>query len=380
MQIIEIGLDFICNLHNQLISLLETEEEYNGYYYSVGEAITLVILGSICGLRNVRQIWMWAKQDRIKGFLKEKFQISRIPCYYWLLCILKMIKPESMNKCFNAWVMSMLPEEKAHTVSLDGKTIRSTEKMKSYSSPLHIVSAQLGEMGLTYAQRTVDGKSNEIPAVQKLLAELDISGCIIVADALNCQKETAKTVIKGKGDYLLEAKSNQPTLKKEIEDYVQDESLQKGMDTCCTKEKNRDRLETRTAYTTEDIDWLRGKSDWENLRCIGSIHTEFETKKGKTSEWHHYICSRPLTAKELLIHARLEWSVESMHWLLDVHFGEDFCRVEDSNVQQNLNMARKAALNMVKLYKKRTAQKLPLSNIMFNCLLDPETILYVLGE
>jgi len=66
---------------------LETEEEYDGYYYSVGEAITLVILGSICGLRNVRRIWMWATRDKIKGFLKEKFQINRIPCYYWLLCI-----------------------------------------------------------------------------------------------------------------------------------------------------------------------------------------------------------------------------------------------------------------------------------------------------
>ncbi len=285
-----------------------------------------------------------------------------------------------MNKCFNAWVMSMLPEDKAHTVSLDGKTICSTEKMKSYSSPLHIVSAQLGEMGLTYAQRTVDGKSNEIPAVQKFLTELDISGCIIVADALNCQKETAKAVINGKGDYLFEAKGNQPTLKKEIEDYVQDESLQKEMDTYCTKEKNRDRIETRTAYTTVDIDWLHGKSDWEKLCCIGAIHTEFETKNGKTNEWHYYICSRPLTAKELLIHARLEWSVESMHWLLDVHFCEDFCRVADRYIQQNLNMARKAALNMIKLYKKRTAQKLPLSNIMFNCLLEPKTILYVLGE
>ncbi len=359
---------------------LETEEEYDGYYYSVGEAITIVILGSICGLCNIRQIWMWGTKDRIKEFLKEKFQINRIPCYYWLLCILKMIKPESMNKCFNAWVMSLLPEDKAHTVSLDGKTICSTEKMERYSSPLHIVSAQSGEMGLTYAKRTVDGKSNEIPAVQKLLSELDISGCIIVADALNCQKETAKAVIKWKGDYLLEAKGNQPMLKKEIGDYVQDENLRSEMDTCSTKEKNQDRIETRTAYITVDIDWLHGKSGWKNLRCIGSIYTEFETKKGKTSEWHCYICSRSFTAQELFTHARLEWPVESMHWLLDVHFGEDFCRVKDKNVQQNLNMARKAALNMVKSYKKRTASKLPLSNIMFNCLLEPKTILYVLGE
>ncbi len=74
----------------------------------------------------------------------------------------------------------------------------------------------LSEMGLTYAQWTVDGKSNEIPAVQKLLTELDISGCIIVADALNCQKETTKAVVRGKSDYIFEAKGNQPTLKKEI--------------------------------------------------------------------------------------------------------------------------------------------------------------------
>ena len=114
--------------------------------------------------------------------------------------------------------------------------------MKKCSTPLHIVSAQLGELGLTYAQETVDDKSNEIPAVQKLLEELDISGCMVVADALNCQKETAKVVVSGKGDYLLDAKGNQGTLKKEIEDYVQDEELRKGMDTCRQTEKNRERI------------------------------------------------------------------------------------------------------------------------------------------
>lgn len=57
---------------------------------------------------------------------------------------------------------------------------------------MHIVSAHLGELGLTLGQRSVDGKTNEIPAVQALLEELDIIGCMIVADALNCQKETAR--------------------------------------------------------------------------------------------------------------------------------------------------------------------------------------------
>ena len=360
------------------VELEEEHEGYKGYFYSVAETITLVMLGSMCGLRNAKQIWQWGTNDKVKEFLKEKFQINRVPSYYWLLCLLKMVKPSSMNKCFNAWVMSMLPEEKALTIALDGKTVRSTEKMKSYSSPLHIVSAQLGEMGLTYAQRAVDGKSNEISAVQKLLEELDISGCMVVADALNCQKETAKAVVKGNGDYLLDVKGNQSTLKKDIEDYVQDKELQKSMDVCSKTEKSRDRIETRTAYSSTDIDWLHGKSDWANLQCIGAIHTEFDTPKGRTSEWHYYISSRPLTAEQLLRHARLEWSVESMHWLLDVHFAEDYCRVENRNVQQTLNIVRKIALNMIKLYKQETASKLALSNIMFSCLLDPSMMMRIL--
>jgi predicted transposase YbfD/YdcC len=42
---------------------------------------------------------------------------------------------------------------------------------------------------------------------------LGIEGCIVVADALNCQKETAKAIVDGKADYLLSVKDNQETLK-----------------------------------------------------------------------------------------------------------------------------------------------------------------------
>lgn len=361
---------------------VEVEEKYtgyDGYYYSVAEAITLIIVGSLCGLRSIRQIWLWATNDKIKEFLKEKFQINRVPSYYWLLCLLKMVKPESMSRCFNEWIKSMLPEETTQTIAVDGKTVRSTKKMKNCSAPLHIVSAQLGELGLTYGQKAVDDKSNEIPAVQKLLEELDISGCIVVADALNCQKETARIIVEGKGDYLLDAKGNQGALKKEIEGYIQDEELRKGMDMCSQTEKNRGRIETRTAYSSTEIGWMCEKSNWANLQCIGAIHTEFDTLKGRTSEWHYYISGRPLTAQELLKHARLEWSVESMHWLLDVHFTEDYCRVENRNVQQTLNIVRKIALNLVKLYKKETSSKLALSNIMLNCLVDSSMIMRILG-
>lgn len=233
----------------------------------------------------------------------------------------------------------------------------------------------MAELGITLGQKAVNDKSNEIPAVRELITLLDVKGCLIVADALNCQKETARVIIENGGDYLLSVKDNHSEIKAEIVDYVNDVCLQKTMDKSTKTEKNRGRSETRTAYVTNDIDWLFGKEEWANLVCIGAINTKFRTTKGKTDEWHYYISSRNLTAEELLTHARLEWSVESMHWLLDVHFGEDLCRVLDQNTQENLNIIRKIVLNIIRNYKNNHDIKTSFSELMFECLLNPSDII-----
>lgn len=245
---------------------VETSESYDGYIFSISQAITIVILGSICGLKSVRQIHQWAESESARKLLKEKFAIERIPCYYWLLSLLKMIKPESLSQCLNKWAASFLPEDRSGlTLTLDGKTVRATEKMSSCESPLHIISSQVSALGLTLGSKSVEGKSNEIPAVQKLLAELDIAGCLVVADALNCQKETAKAAISGKADYLLSVKANQPSLMQDIADYVQDADVRAQMDQQTTTEKNRSRIEKRTAFVTEDSSWLPEKANWSTF-------------------------------------------------------------------------------------------------------------------
>lgn len=356
-------------------SEVETEREYDGYIYSVQEAIIITLLGSLCGLKNISQIHQWAENERVRTFLKEKWSIKRIPCYYWLLCLMKIIKPASLNACFQHWAASLVPPESGKlTIAVDGKTVASTASMSSYSHPLHIISAQLSELGITLGQTSTADKSNEIPAVQKLLDELNLHGCMVVADALNCQKETAARIVAGKADYLLCVKDNQPTLKEDIAAYVADESLQKSMDKTITTEKNRGRLEKRTGYVTCDIGWLPQRKEWKNLACIGAIKAERRIGKAQSIEWHYYISSRPLTAKELLHHARMEWAVERLHWLLDIHFDEDSCRIEDKNIQQNLNMLRKIALNLIKQYQSRASSKRPISKIMLDCLLDPSSL------
>ena len=377
------------------LEVLETEWEYDGYFCSIKDAVIIVILGSLCDLQSVKKIHEWATTEHVKKFLSETFGIKRIPCYWWLLSLLAMITPESLNQCMKQWVASIVPQlaaklekeeeeqsnkKKSLTIAVDGKEIRSTEKMKTYDSPLHIVSAHIGELELTLAQRTVESKSNEIPVVPKLIKELEIPGCIVVVDALNCQIETAKAIVEAQADYLLSAKGNQKELMNDIEQYVQDEKLRATMDSVTRTEKGHGRIERRSAYTSDDVGWQPGGREWPALKCIGAVHTQFETSKGVTDEWHYYISSKVLTAEELLHHVRTEWSVESMHWLLDVLFDEDRCRIQSKTIQQNLNMLRKTALNLIRIYKRETRSKQPLNSIMFRALMNPYDLLTVLGK
>ena len=363
----------------------ETTREHNGYTHSIGRVLTIVILGSLCGLDTVEKIHQWAETQRTREFLKEHFAIMTIPTYQWLENLLSIVNPESLNELFTNWVTLLLPESlKNLTIAFDGKTICSTGKMNSYDKPLHILSAYLCELGLTLSQKTVSEKSNEIPAMRELLCLIKIHGCMIVADALHCQTETAEAIVKGGGDYLLNVKGNQETLEQDIEEYVEDETLRSEMQSASTTELNGGRIEKRKAFVSHDVSWMEAHlPKWLNLSCFGAIHRQFTVKGDKdestTNEWHYFISSRQLTAEELLMYARNEWKIESMHWLLDVHFNEDNCRVRHSNINQNLNIIRKIVLNYVRKYKNESRAKIPFSKLMFACLLDCEKILDIIN-
>ena len=359
---------------------VDTIKEHNGYMHSIGRMLTIVILGSLCGLTETVEIQQWAKSQRVKEFLKEHFAIFTIPTYAWMETLLSIIKPESLNQLFTRWATTLLPKVIDDlTIAFDGKSICSTSKTSENGKPLHILSAYLCELGLTISQKTVEKKSNEIPAMRELLELINIHGCMVVADALHCQTETAQAIINGGGDYLLNAKGNQETLEQDIEQYVQNDALRAEMDTATTREKNGGRIEVREAFVCHDVSWMEehlGK--WLGLSCFGAINRRFIVGENTSDEWHYYISSRELTPEELLKYARNEWAIESMHWLLDVHFCEDSCRVRDENINQNLNIIRKIALNYIRNYENESGTKLPFSRLMFACLLDCEKILDIL--
>ena len=110
-------------------------------------------------------------------------------------------------------------------------------------------------------------------------------------------------------------KDNTPALKKSIEECLKEENLH----SFTTKELNGGRIETRTAIATSSLGQLADSKNWPNIVTVGAIHRQFENIKhgSKSDEWHFYISSASLSPEQLLHHARMEWGVESMHWLLE---------------------------------------------------------------
>ena len=69
-----------------------------------------------------------------------------------------------------------------------------------------------------------------------------------------------------------------------------------------------------------------------------------------------------------------------MYWLLDMRFDEDWCRVLNKTIQENLNILRKYALNTIKLFKSNAGSRKPISKIMLDCLLNPYDILKIINS
>jgi predicted transposase YbfD/YdcC len=353
------------------LQVVDDVSGHNGYWYSVSDALIMLITGTLCGLRTVMDIHEWACAKPARTFLKEQFDMDEIMSKSQFYNILAIVNAEEFKRSFVRWMQGVLGRTVVgKTVAIDGKIVCGTDKLTKDGSILNIISAYAAELKMTIGSHECMSKPGERDAFRELLTMLELTDTIVVADALHCNKPTIKAIIKAKADYLLVVKDNTPSLKQGIQTCLG----VSGISSATTQELNGGRRETRTAYTANDLSGLNHKS-WPNLKVVGAINRQFE-KGGKVSnEWHYYISSKTLTPQELLHHARMEWSIESMHWLLDVHFAEDKTRIYDMNVQKILNIVRKIALNLIQIYKTANHKpRTPLSSIMRANLFDPDIL------
>ena len=195
---------------------------------------------------------------------------------------------------------------------------------------------------------------------------------------LSNASETCAAVIGHGGDYVFGLKENQPKLHDDIELYIQDcinDPLIK-VETAQTAEKNGSRCEIRTCYVAPTLAWLACLPLWPGFRKAFAILRQTTDNGVTTKEWSYYITSLNVSAKELLTIVRKHWGIESMHWILDVVFGEDECRVFSNNGQKTLNILRKYGVALWKQYIASLPQKTKptLRKTMLKALLTPQLL------
>lgn len=212
-----------------------------------------------------------------------------------------------------------------------------------------------GHASRSLGQEGTAGKGNELVAIRALLDTLVLKGCIVTIDAMGCQTDIAAKIVAQGGDYVLAVKENQKNLSQAIVEFFdtaeafdfRNISVQKSH----SVEKNHGRIETRRAVFVPDVAWMDKpmREAWTKLSAVGMIESAQEIKGKVSVERRYFIVSAGVkTVEQFALAARAHWGVESMHWVLDVTFREDDCRVRKGHAARNLSAIRKFALSALR--------------------------------
>ena len=262
-----------------------------------------------------------------------------------------VLDPTAFAETFAAWTESVratLPAGQREIVALDGKAAR--RAVNAGEDTRYLVSAWATENGLALGQVQVADKSNEITAVPALLRALELTGCVVTADALHCQKNTAREIVEADADYVLALKGNQGTAHQEIKAALDDAIARADPKLASfeTIEKGHGRIEMRRYFQSADLDWFTDKSEWEGLRSVGVVEATRDVDGKVSCERRYYLSSLPVDVALFARAVRGHWAIENnLHWVLDVVFGEDQSRARTGFAAANLGVARRLALNLL---------------------------------
>ncbi len=327
-----------------------------------------IIMIAICAVIAGADDWV-----AVEEFGREKFDWfasflelpGAIPSHDTFGRVFALINPKQFQQAFSGWMQSVVRLTKGQVIAVDGKTNRRThggkaEGSDSLTKALHLVSAFATANGVALAQVATNQKSNEITAIPELLKLLDISGCLITADAMGCQSDIAADIVARGGDYLLAVKGNQRLLHRDIKALFADVAVPR--DTNVSTDKGHGRIDHRTCEVITGsvvVERLRHKNNWAGLQTVVKVTAERTvTNTGEThtaTESRYYICSlQEPSAKRMQQAVRQHWGVENgLHWTIDMDFREDDSRIRTGHAPANMAVLRHIALNLIRGDKTR---------------------------
>jgi predicted transposase YbfD/YdcC len=319
--------------------------------YPLDEVLLLCLLAVLAGAETFVDIALFGDK---KLSLLRRFRpfAEGTPSHDHLGDILATLDAEAFQRCFVAWVAS-LTGAAAEIIAIDGKTVRRSFQKKGGQAAIHMVSAFAARQRLVLGQVKVAEKSNEIVAIPKLLEMLAIEGAIVTIDAMGCQRDIAQKIIDKKADYVLALKGNQGLLRDDVELFATEQKARAFRDTTISRDETIDgdhgRIETRTTTIIHDVAWLQERHQWPGLKAVVIVESAREIGDKIERETRFYVTSLILLANQIGPIVRSHWAVEnSLHWVMDMVFRDDECRVRTDHAPANFTVIKHMATNLLR--------------------------------
>lgn len=328
--------------------------------YPLDEVLLLCLLAVLAGAEAFTDIARFGEKKRD---LLRRFRpfANGTPSHDHLGDIFATLDAQAFQRCFVAWV-SALTKTPAEVIAIDGKTSRRSGG-KGSKEPLHMVSAFAARQRLVMGQVAVAQKSNEIVAIPALLDMMAIEGAVVTIDAMGAQRSIARKIIDKKADYIVALKGNQGTLHEDVKLFCAEQQANSFEQTTVSQFKTLDgdhgRIETRQYTVVHDVEWLRERHDWPGLKGIVIVESQREIDAKTSRETRFYITSLTLDAEAVGPMIRDHWAVEnSLHWIMDMVFRDDECRVRTENAPANFTTIKHMASNLIRKAPGKDSQRL----------------------
>jgi len=319
--------------------------------YPLEEILLLALLGVLAGAETFVDIARFGtkKLEFLRRF--RPFEAGT-PSHDHLGDIFAALDAEQFQRCFVGWVAS-LTGTCAEVIAIDGKTSRRSHQKAGGKAAIHMVSAFAARERLVLGQVKVDGKSNEITAIPRLLAMMDIEGAVVTIDAMGCQRAIARTILDKKAEYVLALKGNQTALHQDAVLFVAEQKKRNFHECKISKHTSVDgdhgRIETRATSVIHNLDWLPRDHAWPGLKALIVVDSTREIGDRVTHETRLYITSLQLPAEQLGAIVRSHWAIEnSLHWVMDMVFRDDECRVRTEHAPANFTTIKHMAHNLLR--------------------------------
>jgi len=331
-----------------------------GIRHTVQVILAIAAVAVICGARSFAAIGEWARDapqwvlevvgarwHRLRGRFVAPHEAT-------LRRTIQAFDAEVLDAVICGWIAQQAgskPAGSRSAIAVDGKVVRGA--WRPDGSQVNLLSAISHDTAVVLAQREIAAKTNEIPELSTLLADLDLTGVVVSADALHTQRETARHLVADRGaHYVLTVKGNQPRLLAACQKMMSGPAGDFAPEHV-TFDRGHGRTEQRTTRVApaggeSAITFPYAAQVFRVRRDVGGLDGQRTTK-----EIAHCITSLTpdqASPEDLAGYIRGHWGIENrLHWVRDVSYDEDRSQVRTGSGPHVMASLRNLAISALRL-------------------------------